>query len=473
MKERRKGIRLRIHDFSQTFILLKIEGVIYKARIFDYSRFGLGVIATGDEIHSWKNNTYIEECIINTLGKEKLLGPGELVHQKKKKDVLFLGIYLEKEFVDMDFLFEKQSLALQEDERKRISMHFSMQEEIHPNFISFVSRFVYGLSLYKISLDDLDQKFLEEPEQLKEVLFSSITEGVGQDFYNFLSSSIEELKLITKSFSKLENERHGFYLRKSIWNFLMESEFIKRTNIKPRGYAGDSVMMEMLYNHEYLGKSSFGKIFHKHPCDTKAADAVRNRRSLINEFISEQIEKLNKEEVKILSVACGPAWEIHDFLLNSPYNRRVSFYLLDQDYDALEEAKTNISKIPDGGNPYKVNYIKESVRTLLRSSSEQIFLGQFDFIYSMGLYDYLTDSVATALTHKLFSVLNSSGMMILGNYHKENETRKYMEYLMDWVLYYREEESLLELIEGVANLNSSSVHFDNSGTQMFLKATKT
>ncbi|HNM03208.1 MAG TPA: class I SAM-dependent methyltransferase, partial [Leptospiraceae bacterium] len=92
--------------------------------------------------------------------------------------------------------------------------------------------------------------------------------------------------------------------------------------------------------------------------------------------------------------------------------------------------------------------------------------------YSMGLYDYLTDSVAKALTMKLFSMLSEKSVMIIGNYHETNETRKYMEYIMDWALYYREESSMLELLEDIQVPIQSFVDFDGSGTQMFLKVTK-
>jgi extracellular factor (EF) 3-hydroxypalmitic acid methyl ester biosynthesis protein len=230
--------------------------------------------------------------------------------------------------------------------------------------------------------------------------------------------------------------------------------------------------MEMLYRNEYLGKSFFGKIFHKHACDTKAADAVRNRRKLINLFLTEALEKSNKEEFRILSIACGPAWEIQDFLRDSPFRNRVKVYLLDQDEEALSEARAGIQKIEQNENPFSCKFIKESVRTILKTKSPEILFGKFDFIYSMGLYDYLTDSVAKALTTKLFSMLTKDAVMVLGNYHEKNETRKYMEYIMDWVLYYRDEQSMKELLEDISGNYHSYVDFDESGTQMFLKVTK-
>jgi hypothetical protein len=47
-----------------------------------------------------------------------------------------------------------------------------------------------------------------------------------------------------------------------------------------------------------------------------------------------------------------------------------------------------------------------------------------------------------------------------------------MEYIMDWVLYYRDEESMFELLEDIPKNFTSEVGFDDSGTQMFLRVEK-
>jgi extracellular factor (EF) 3-hydroxypalmitic acid methyl ester biosynthesis protein len=470
-ENRRNSIRIHHHEGQNSYIQLVIKGVEIQGKIYDYSRFGLGVCLSEQASKSFNKTHFIENCIIFSYGQKKDLGSGKVVHLDTRDNEVFLGIYLDKEFIDMDILMDKQSLHLQEDEIKKLRMQFSIQEDIPSEFIYFCSSFVYGLSLYKIALDALDQKFENEPEKLKEALFSSVLQGVGNEFYQFLDSRIEELKIVTDRYTKLENEKYGFYLRRSIWNYILESDFIRRTNLKPRGYAGDSVMMGMLYRNEYSGKSSFGKIFHKHPCNTKAADAVRNRRTLIKKYISQILSSSGKEDFKILSIACGPAWEIQDFFRESPFRYQAKIFLLDQDEDALEEAKVGIDSILTE-KPFQIKCIKESVRTILKTGSPEIKFGQYDFIYSMGLYDYLTDSIAKALTEKLYSMLCPGGILIIGNYHVKNETRKYMEYIMDWVLYYRDEESMFELLEDIPKGFSSEVGFDNSGTQMFLRVEK-
>ena len=180
----------------------------------------------------------------------------------------------------------------------------------------------------------------------------------------------------------------------------------------------------------------------------------------------------HEKEFKVLSVACGPAWEIQDFLKNSEYKHKVGLTLLDQDAEAINEAKKGIAKI-ETKQPFSVNFIQESVRVLLKTKEPSLNYGKFQFIYSMGLFDYLTQPVAQAIAQKLYSMLSpENGVLIIGNYHKKNESRIYMEYLLDWVLFYRDEESMIELTEDFPGKFKTEIGFEPSGCQMFLKITR-
>lgn len=470
MKERRKAFRVRIHNVDELRIYLYLDGFEFMGKMYDYSRFGVGVLLPKKVAKDFSKNQEFDNCTIFAYGKKKDLGRVRLIRMfEKNEDVLF-GLNLFSEFVDINFLLEHQSLSLQEDESRKINMHFGIFDRIQPEFKDFVVKFSYGLSMYKISLDELDEKFSAEPKSLRESLFQATLQGIGKDFYNFLTSSINDLGDIVKDYSKFEHEISGFFLRKSIFHFIQETEFIKRTNLRPRGYAGDAEMMELIYKNEYLGDSTFGKIFHKHAIETKAADAVRNRRKLIVEAIEGISEKSSKPLLKVFCVACGPAWEVRDFFKNSRFSEKVEFFLLDQDEEALMEAEKNISLIEKGKYLSQCHFLQDSVRTILKTKDPNINFGEFDFIYSMGLYDYLAGSVAKALTTKLFAMLDTEGVLMIGNYHESNPTRRYMEYIMDWVLYYRDEEGILEFLEDTPRQKNVQVSFENSGTQMFLIA---
>ena len=85
----------------------------------------------------------------------------------------------------------------------------------------------------------------------------------------------------------------------------------------------------------------------------------------------------------------------------------------------------------------------------------------------MGLFDYLTPPVARAVLERLYNLMKPGGEMIIGNFHVSNSGKIYMEYWLDWVLYYRTEEDFLELIEDISP-KESTILFEDTGNQMFL-----
>jgi extracellular factor (EF) 3-hydroxypalmitic acid methyl ester biosynthesis protein len=89
----------------------------------------------------------------------------------------------------------------------------------------------------------------------------------------------------------------------------------------------------------------------------------------------------------------------------------------------------------------------------------------------MGLFDYLTKPVATAVLQKLYHLLLPGGEMIIGNFAPENPTMVYMAYWMDWTIIYRSENEMLELaseLEGAV----ASTQRDETGVQILLHIKK-
>lgn len=470
IRENRKTPRLRTHDVTKTGLGFRYNDQELSGEICDFSRFGLCVRITEGETLP-KKNDIIEDIVIRAYGETRNLGPGRIARISRVNEEKIFGLFLEREFIDLDFLADRQSIFLQEDELKSIRYFFQYRNRITDEISKFAAHFAFGLGVYKRSLDQLDEKFAGETKALREVLFQATLRGIGGSFRQYLDDSLSELAKITEGYTRRQHEENGFYLRRVVWPFILESVFLRRTNLKPRGYAGDSIMMEMCYRNEYLGNSSFGRIFHRHPLETEAAQAVRARRSLINMELNQAINESGASRYKIMSVACGPAWEIRDFLESGENRFRMDLVLLDQDEEALEEARSGIEAIPVE-KPIRVTYLRDSVRRLLKTANPSRVYGEFDLIYSLGLFDYLTAPVAKAVLMKLYSLAAPGGHLIIGNYHVGNPTRIYMDYLMDWSLIYRDEESFRGLASDLTGMADLKIGFEETGSQMFLHVRK-
>jgi extracellular factor (EF) 3-hydroxypalmitic acid methyl ester biosynthesis protein len=257
-----------------------------------------------------------------------------------------------------------------------------------------------------------------------------------------------------------------------VWPYILGSAFMRRTNLKPSGYAGDAELMKMLYENRYVGRYLFNQLLHKHPVETPAAQAVRNRRRRIPEVMREVLERFPRAGAhgfRLLSVACGPAWELQDLFLAAEDFERFHCTLLDQDTEALGLAREGIRRIEGmRGIRISADFLPESVRTMLRIRDLPARFGRHHFIYSMGLFDYLTTPVARAVLARLYELLLPGGTLLVGNYHVRNPTRTYMDYWMDWPLLYRTEESFLQLAADLPAAHRS-ISSDDTGCQMFLR----
>ena len=349
------------------------------------------------------------------------------------------------------------------------------KHKIRQSFKNYTANLTYDLSVYKNLFDSLDAEYCDEEPHIKKSLQEAIINSEGRKFMHFLDDRLTDLERIVSNFSKEEHERHGFYFRKQLWGIILCSPFMARTNLKPRGYAGDSEMMAMLYANDYQGNSTFAKLMHKHPVEHPAAQAVRNRREVITNMLRSMKRHHPKhpvERLRVLSVACGPAKEIQDIVYSKDDCKTFHFTLLDQDRAALYEAAKSVDETERKlGSRLATDYLNESVRTMLSTPEFISERGQFHFIYSMGLFDYLTPPVATAVVGKLYQLLMPGGEMVIGNFHVSNHSKYYMEYWLDWVLYYRTEEDLKGLLRNNPSAKTN-VFFDDTGVQMFLHVKK-
>jgi extracellular factor (EF) 3-hydroxypalmitic acid methyl ester biosynthesis protein len=228
--------------------------------------------------------------------------------------------------------------------------------------------------------------------------------------------------------------------------------------------------MVMLYENAYVGSSTFGQLMHKYPVETRAGDAVRARRRLVPRLGAEARARAGRpgERFRMLSIACGPAYELLDVLTTREDLAEVECVLLDQDPVALELARGVVRRVEaERGGIAAVRYVQDSVRTMLRSRDLEARLGACGFVYSMGLFDYLTAPVARAVLARAFGLLAPGGTLVVGNFHERSPTRVYMDYWADWPLTYRSEAAFLALADGLPCARREIV-YDETGCQMFL-----
>ncbi len=376
------------------------------------------------------------------------------------------------EVVDFQCLLSRGRRVTLQQDLLNLPLVFAHRRTVQDDFRDYTADLTYDLSVYRHFFDRLDAEIEGEPEGIREEVERAILETEGKKMLADFDERLGVLNRLVRPFTADEHHCHGYYFRRQVWQFIRESPFLTRINVKPRGYAGDSVMMRMIYDNRYEGASSFGKLLHAHPINCPAAQAVRNRRTLVARRLSEIVgnrSPVSGKRLQVLSVACGPARELRDILRTPEDCDRYRFALLDQDPAALTEAARQLHKQERSlGARVRADFFRTSVRRMLAARDLDDRLGRFDFIYSMGLFDYLLAPVARGVLAKLYKLLRPGGELVVGNYHVDNPSRSYMEYWGDWSIRYRTEERFIDLIRGFSPADTE-VTFEDTRVQMFLR----
>ena len=211
-----------------------------------------------------------------------------------------------------------------------------------------------------------------------------------------------------------------------------------RAFTKPRGYAGDAVMMDFIYSQEenwqHPEASELGRSVFQYTTNAAASAGVRSRR----EFIAECLDDVARTHIspRVLAIACGHLLEAS---MSSAVRRHrfKEFIALDADEDSLKEVDRSYSR-------YGVRTYLADIRKMITG---RIDYGKFDLIYSTGLYDYLNAKTAKKLTGHLFSMLQSGGKLVIANFLPTMDDIGYMEACMDWFLIYRDRFEMMGLTE--------------------------
>jgi extracellular factor (EF) 3-hydroxypalmitic acid methyl ester biosynthesis protein len=219
---------------------------------------------------------------------------------------------------------------------------------------------------------------------------------------------------------------------------LYEDPHAHRAYVKPRGYAGDAVLLDYVYGCAPLPEytTPLGReIYQWSAVNSAAFRSVRHRRSFLAQLIDATAAR--KPKARVLAVASGHLREAH--LSNAVVGGGLAeLVAVDQDAFSLDVVRGNCTGLP-------VRCAQVTIGDLITGRLE---LGRFDLIYAPGLYDYLPDKIARRLTTSLVSRLTHGGELVIGNFVHCPEAG-YMEAIMDWCLLYRTEDQLLSLANEV------------------------
>lgn len=212
---------------------------------------------------------------------------------------------------------------------------------------------------------------------------------------------------------------------------------------KPRGYPGDAELIDFMYRHASVqgrvtAASPTGRAIYDFVSNVPGAHDVRERRDRLAKAIDRAVAA--DPAARILSVGAGTMREL-ELSRAAKAGKLRELVALDHDPASLDAAVHD----RDGAvRPY-VRPVRLNVKHLLVKPAEP---ASYRLIYAAGIYDYLPQRVALALTKRLFEELLPGGRLLVANFLPIWESG-YMEAFMDWHLIYRSRREIEDLAGGI------------------------
>ncbi len=237
---------------------------------------------------------------------------------------------------------------------------------------------------------------------------------------------------------------------------LLMDPYARRAFEKPRGYAGDAVMLDYIYRPTQSSLDGLASVIHEATTTLPNAKSILWRQDYLAHLINRTM--ISRETAEVLSVASGHMREL-DRLRDITKDTNVRFTALDQDAASISEAQTTYRE-------YAILGETKSFASLIR---ERVVAKRYDLIYSAGLFDYLQDSTAVALIKAMFARLEPGGVLSIANFTRDSHGRGFMAGFMDWCLNYRNEEDLRSLADAACPKASHRIFRDQPRNVVFLE----
>ncbi len=259
------------------------------------------------------------------------------------------------------------------------------------------------------------------------------------------------------------------YVFKEIFPYFMRSRFAERAYFKPKGYAGDFLMMEHIYANIAKGEGKLGEIIDDFCLQRPGSLAIRGRRLLLkNQLLRLSGERAAQGQMtRIMNLACGPNRELFDFLDECEYSERIEALCVDIDSEALQYTNQYVNIFPHRASIRLMseNVIKWSLGRVKHHIEPQ------DIIYSSGLCDYLDPRLFRALITQCYNHLKPGGTLMLGNFTFYPDSL-FLDKLLKWELIYRTEEEMKELFAPTPFGDQVRIIAEKEHVNLFALATK-
>ncbi|MBZ4421808.1 class I SAM-dependent methyltransferase [Myxococcus sp. RHSTA-1-4] len=349
-----------------------------------------------------------------------------------------------------------------------VAEFIEVSEELHAKLLALDAELMHGLP-------DRLARFPRDPEQ-RRALQREQADALQRHtptLTAYLDAAYARLTELDSRLSEEEREAALEHHRARVQPFFLQCPFIRRAADKPLGYPGDYLTVEMIFNEQNEGVSTFARLLSHYALHCGPSRAHRARPPWLLRHLRQHELELGRP-LRVLSFACGPEHTLREYAAGGASGH---FTLCDFDAAPLEHCRRQFQMLTRRSGPGippspTVSYVQVSTYQLLRSEERLAELRHpegHDVLVVAGLLDYLKDATAERVLDALASLVVPGGRVLLTNLHHPNPWRAFMEYVGDWRVLHRSREEFQALCVGgpARRLSSLELTCDTSGTNVF------
>jgi extracellular factor (EF) 3-hydroxypalmitic acid methyl ester biosynthesis protein len=469
------------NDESKVVCFQDFQNVEHSCRVIDYSRSGVSFLLEDGSL-LLKIGDIISGLRFYLFDKKVHESAATILHIQDKEEngkvLSCIGCSYDGKGMDIYSIVKADKITKLQNEFLDFIQSMAIEDNLDPEFVNLTSHLHYLLSGFQDRIAQHVLTIKKEDKELQPALFETLLDLSFDALHDELVRYYDHFTKIINRFSDSKQHFiHREFFQNRLKEFYLQSKLFHRSITKPRGYAGDFEMMNIIYRNQFEGEDIFSQVMNKIDCEGTAARAVRNRRSYLYKKLRELVISKGKEDrLKAASVACGPTLEFYDFLTsfdgkNLPFH--FEFIAIDQDELALEDAQSRIEPLIKDKDQIRVFFERDNIKRLIVDKDDNKDLYKnMDLVYTAGLFDYLSDRASSRLIYKLYSFLKPGGLLIIGNFGPYNPQKFIMEFGAEWFLIYRNEEKLKDLAQDLPEDAKIHVEKEPEGVNLFLNIRK-
>ena len=280
-------------------------------------------------------------------------------------------------------------------------------------------------------------------------------------YFNFINPSImHEIKQRTRIL---------------LGDFLYRSQIMRRALEKPRGYTGDYIMAELVYNNVEVS-DGFAKYFDRYYLNNVYINAVRLKKDKMQEILSIYFEENRDKNLNVLDLTRNSMRELVDlFSGSSDYNGKLNVFCVNQDEESINFCKEDARKLTGKNSNINFNFICSNILKLKEMSSlENISENSIDLIYCMEIMDYLEDRMLNKVLKDIFALLKKGGKFIVTYKDSDKYNELPLNWFCDWYFIKRTEGQVVGLVTKILGKDNIDIEItrENSGVIFFVTITK-